>query len=707
MCLSVEKRAAMSSFYAFCRVVDDVVDSMESSEESKRSQIAHWREEIKACYLGSPTTQLGRELAQVVQTYLIPPELLFDILDGVEMDITPRRFATFEELSLYCYRVASAVGLVSINIFEYRNPQTREFAHALGMAFQLTNILRDVFHDLEEYGRVYLPQDELRAYGITEDDLKRGEMTPALDALFRLQAHRAEHYFAKAARLIPPEDRANLQAALIMTEVYHDLLRKLQKCGFSRPGRPVKLGKVKKMLAVMRAQRRRRKAPPRLLKPQHIVVAGAGFAGVAAALTLSRQGHRVELLEAKAYSGGRAHSFTEAKTGLVLDNGQHIFMGCYHACLDLMDQLGVRHKLDCQEGMEVPYRSARNGATRLKVGRLPAPLHLLQALLGFKEIGWKDRWAIIGMGVVLRIAPPPSKAATVETWLHASRQTNGAIRALWEPLCLAALNEPISSASARLFHEVLRRSLFGPADGSAVYTSRVGLSQLFMPEAAHFLTATGGSVHIGEGLRSVEFQNDRVARVITSTGREISPDHLISAVPPAALASLLPESSPLRQKVAQLPVAPILGVHLFTDRPLVQEPFVGILDSPLHWIFQRPLPEGTFSEPTWHSACVSSAAYAWEKLPAKDLIDSLRHEIEKALPETRGFVIRHHVIYKSRDATLAARPQIQPLRPGSATPWKNLWLVGDWIDTQLPSTLEGAVWSGQQVGGIMDSKVDL
>lgn len=698
MCLPTEKRAAMSSFYAFCRVVDDISDNRNAKPEEKRRALQAWRDEIKACYLGSPQSDLGRELAGVVQRYLVPPELFFDILDGVAMDIEPGRFATFQDLALYCYRVASAVGLVSINIFEYRNPATRDYAHALGMAFQLTNILRDVFYDLKEFGRVYLPQDEMAAYGVTEDDLHRGRQHAGLRGLFKLQAHRAEHYFAKARALLPEEDRPNLEAAEIMTVVYHDLLRKLVRCGFSSPASTVKLSKLEKVRAVFRARWAARKTPSRRRPPSHVVVLGAGYAGLAAALALSRAGHRVEVLEAKAYAGGRAHSFRDTKTGLILDNGQHIFMGCYHACLDLFDQLGVLDKLERQDGLEVPYCSANTGMSRLKVGRAPAPFHLAQALWSFRELNVQDKLAIAWLGLRLRLAPPPKAAETVSVWLRRCGQTPGAIRALWEPLCLAALNEPLESASARLFHEVLRRSLFGGREASAIYTAKVGLSEVLLPEAERFLRATGGGLHLGEGAKALEFANGRLTRILTSTGREIKPAAAISALPPAALAALLPGDCPLRNQIEGMPTAPILGVHLFTDRPLITEPFVGILDSPLHWLFARPLPNGSFPEPTFHTACVSSAAYVWEKLPTTELLARLRAEIEKAFPATRSFTIRHHVIYKSRDATPAARPEVQPKRPGPVTNYANFFLAGDWTDTGLPGTLEGAVWSGWRAG---------
>ncbi len=191
------ERDAMSIFYAFCRVVDDVADSTELPIEEKQRQLGEWRKEIHRAYMDTPLTPLGREMAQIIRTYLIAPTPLEEILNGMEMDMSILRYPNFALLEQYCYRVASAVGLVSIDIFGCRQAQTREYAVALGMAFQLTNILRDVKKDAS-FGRIYLPLDELAAFGVTESDITEGRFSENMRQLFRFQHHRARHYYAKA-----------------------------------------------------------------------------------------------------------------------------------------------------------------------------------------------------------------------------------------------------------------------------------------------------------------------------------------------------------------------------------------------------------------------------------------------------------------------------------------------------------------------------
>ena len=243
--LPESERRAMSIFYAFCRVVDDVADSTELSVPEKLRQLGEWRNEIRRAYLDKPLTPLGQEMAQIIRTYLIAPTPLEEILNGMEMDMSIERYPTFELLEQYCYRVASAVGLVSIDIFGCRHARTRDYAVALGMAFQLTNILRDVKKDAS-FGRIYLPLDELATFGVTETDILEGRWSENMRQLFRFQHHRARHYFAKAHRLMVPSDRPKLIAAEIMREVYEGLLNKIERQNFDVMTHPVKLSKLAK-----------------------------------------------------------------------------------------------------------------------------------------------------------------------------------------------------------------------------------------------------------------------------------------------------------------------------------------------------------------------------------------------------------------------------------------------------------------------------
>lgn len=219
------RRAAILAVWDFCRAVDDEVDEGEGrTTEERRAGLQRWRQEVAACFgQGTPGTAAGRALAPHVSAYRLP-RLPFDqLIDGCEMDLGAVRFAHFCALRSYCYKVASTVGLICVEIFGYENPATRHYAEELGLALQLTNILRDVRGDLAR-GRLYIPLDELAAHGVSEDDLQRGARTPAVLALLERQANRARDQFARAEAALPAEDARALVAARIMGAIYRDLL---------------------------------------------------------------------------------------------------------------------------------------------------------------------------------------------------------------------------------------------------------------------------------------------------------------------------------------------------------------------------------------------------------------------------------------------------------------------------------------------------
>ena len=699
--LPESERRAMSIFYAFCRVVDDVADSTELPLDEKQRQLAAWREEIRRAYRGEPLTPLGREMAQIIRTYLIAPTPLEEILNGMEMDMSIMRYATFAQLDQYCYRVASAVGLVSIDIFGCRHAQSREYAVALGMAFQLTNILRDVKKDAS-FGRIYLPQDELVAFGVSEAEIFEGRFSEKMRQLFRFQHHRVRHYYAKAFRLMEPSDRPKLVAAEIMRAVYEELLNVIERKNFDVMTTPVKLSKFRKAQLIIQAQRREKRAPARPPVPKKIAVLGAGYAGLAAATELTLRGHEVTLIEGRALLGGRAHSFADAKSGLILDNGQHVLMGCYRETLALLGQLGVTDRLYSPPRMAVPFLSEKGRS--VLAATAPEPLHLLSALLNYEELSAADKWAAIKLAVRLRLGQRPRANETVEVWMRRWGQTPNLVRALWEPLCIAALNEPVATSSAELFATVICRSFLGGAADSAILLSRVGLSELFAPEVKRFLEMCRFSVRTQVPVTSLHFEKGAVREIKLADGTVLRPDAVVSALPWHVLRGLLPAESKLAHACGQIHDAPIVSLHLWLDRPVLAEPFVGLLDSPVHWVFSREHIQGVGEGQEGHiiTAVVSGARDLVDKTGA-ELEELTMKELARFIPAAREARVLHRMVYKARSATFAATPETEPLRPEATTEWSNFWLAGDWTKTGLPATIEGAIASGLRAARVADA----
>jgi phytoene synthase len=223
------KRQAITALYAFCREVDDVADEC-TDINIARTKLAWWRTEIGNLYAGNPQHPVTQALEEAVHTYNLDEEHFLEIIDGMEMDLDQNRYRDFKELQLYCYRVASVVGLLSASIFGYSDRHTLKYAHDLGLAFQLTNIIRDVGEDARR-GRIYLPMDELAQHGVSEHDILHGRETDNVRRLLEFQIDRAQDYYRRAFEALPEADRRDQRTGLIMAAIYRSLLDEIRNGG--------------------------------------------------------------------------------------------------------------------------------------------------------------------------------------------------------------------------------------------------------------------------------------------------------------------------------------------------------------------------------------------------------------------------------------------------------------------------------------------
>lgn len=228
--LPLERRRAIMALYAFCREVDDVVDECNDPALAS-TKLVWWRQEVSRIYDGQPQHPVGLALKEVIKSIHLPQEQLLEIIDGMEMDLTQSRYLDFKGLSLYCYRVASVVGLLSAEVFGYKDRQTQKYAHDLGMAFQLTNIIRDVGEDARR-NRIYIPMDELKQFGVPAADLLNGKYSDNFTALMQFQYERAEKYYEQAFSLLPQVDRKSQRPGLIMAAIYRTVLDEVRRENF-------------------------------------------------------------------------------------------------------------------------------------------------------------------------------------------------------------------------------------------------------------------------------------------------------------------------------------------------------------------------------------------------------------------------------------------------------------------------------------------
>jgi phytoene synthase len=256
------RRRAITALYAFCREVDDVVDEC-SDTAVAHAKLDWWREELERTYAGQARHPVTRALQAQLDHFNLPQEYLLEIIDGMEMDLENTEYPTFDSLRLYCHRVASVVGLLSAEIFGYQDRRTLDYANLLGMAFQLTNILRDVREDAT-LGRIYIPIEELERFGVQRGDLRQAMTTDAVRRLFAFQAERAKGFYAQAFAKLPEIDRYAQRSGIIMASVYRTLLDEIERDGYRVLEHRVKLTPLRKLWIAWRTSRRERARHRRL-----------------------------------------------------------------------------------------------------------------------------------------------------------------------------------------------------------------------------------------------------------------------------------------------------------------------------------------------------------------------------------------------------------------------------------------------------------
>ncbi len=245
MFLPPERRQAITALYAFCREVDDVVDECHDLQVAQ-TKLDWWRNEVRQVYGGQPQHPVGQALKDIIQRFPLPAEQLLEIIDGMQMDLTQTRYLDWKALNLYCYRVASVVGLLSAEIFGYTNRQTLKYAHDLGLAFQLTNIIRDVGEDARR-GRIYLPVDELQRFNVPARQILDAKHSDNFRELMAFQAARARQLYDQAFAQLPAEDRKAQRPGLIMAAIYRTLLDEIEADGFQVLDRRTSLTPLRKI----------------------------------------------------------------------------------------------------------------------------------------------------------------------------------------------------------------------------------------------------------------------------------------------------------------------------------------------------------------------------------------------------------------------------------------------------------------------------
>ncbi|MBL6632977.1 MAG: FAD-dependent oxidoreductase [Thermoleophilia bacterium] len=424
------------------------------------------------------------------------------------------------------------------------------------------------------------------------------------------------------------------------------------------------------------------------MRGARIVVAGGGLAGIAAAVEAAGLGARVTLVERRPFLGGKAFSFTDPRTGAEIDNGQHVHLGCCTAYISLLDRLGSIGLTAMQPALRVDVRDRAGTHGVLIARRLPAPLHMGPSFARYGLLSPAERVrAARALTAIAALGPAGRDAldhVAFGEWLRAHGQRDAAIERFWDVVILPTCNDRSDRVSAALAMFVITEGLMRTRGGASIGWALAGLSHLVDAPARRLLQREGGRVVSGHAVTSAD-----AGGVDLDDGTRLEADAVVLALPPGRARAVAPGALPVDPALGE---SPIVNVHLWYDRPVLDRAVLAVVDSPVQWMFDRTAITGE-GAPGQHLALSLSAARAEMGVPRPELAEHMDREVRKLLP-ARNAVLQAWAVTKDARATFAPSPGQAARRPAARTPVQGLVLAGTWTATGWPATMEGAVRSG-------------
>jgi squalene-associated FAD-dependent desaturase len=432
---------------------------------------------------------------------------------------------------------------------------------------------------------------------------------------------------------------------------------------------------------------------------QSVTVIGGGLAGLSAACALADAGYQVRLLEKRRYLGGRASSYEHPGTGEVIDNCQHVLLGNCVNLIDLYRRLDVSDAIRWFDSLTFIEPGGRRSI--LQPSFLPAPFHDMPAFLRASAFSFSDKLAI-GRGIRAFIAGIPKDSdENFAQWMQRHGQTRGAIERFWKPVLVSALNEDPDHMSVRYAGLVIRKSLLLSPGAGRMGVPTIPLSDLY-GRAIDYIQIRGGQVELNTAPESFVWSEETQQWTVTTQGDSFATDAIVLALAFEGLSKLIPalpqnpEAEQLEMNLECFEHSPITGIHLWFDREVSDLEHAILLDSTIQWMFHksRLQPEKRRGEPGSYLELVVSASKSLVAMQRQEIIDLALRELVEFFPLVAEAKLLKAAVVKEVRATYSVRPQLDLLRPSSASPWPRVFLAGDWIATGWPATMEGAVRSG-------------
>ena len=753
--LRLDRRRAMTALYAFSRLADDATDGdSDPKAPDQRWQAEDWLEWIDGLDQNASPRRLESleairlALADSVERFAIPKELLKQIVLGVDQDSRPESIEHYDQLQSYMYRVASAVGLSCMAIWSTKGvPLAGTSEHRMavdcGHAFQLTNILRDLVEDAQR-GRMYLAQEDLVRFGFHRDSLiealrgsdvaRRGQGVEKLGdwkGLMRLYCQRAEGCYDQARGLVSHLDADGQRMFAMIWQTYHQIFKQIQGDPSSPlVGRP-SLGLPQKIkLYVSHAFtpwfRSLRAPEPRTTfrsdamweGAPRVAVVGGGLAGIQTAMHLAKHGCETWLIESRSRLGGRVGSFTDPQSGQAIDYCQHVGMRCCGELIRFIEDTGQRDQW--HEQSTLWFRSRAGKPFQAAAWPLPAPFHLSGLLLKWPDLSPLDRIAIASaLGKLIRTRPTRDfERQMALEWLKAQRQPRNAIDSFWSTILVSALGEQLPRITMGSVHKVMIDGFAATKDAYHLLVPQRSLSELIDQTAKESLARIGVRLVAGqavEGLRrsgsgtwslGLKTKSDSASKLLALPEIPALPEfqavvlavpwHRLGVILSDATIGSLPDGAKTLRDVQSLESAPITGVHTWWSKKWFNDPHAILIDRLCQWVFPGPGESDPNASEHYYQIVISGS----RDLPKGDseaVLRSVEADLREVFPElgnSGAKLLRGKVVTDPQSVFSVSRGHDESRLDTATFGAQGLFLAGDWTATGWPATMEGALRSG-------------
>lgn len=757
--LRTDRSHAMHALYAFARLADDAADGASCSLWLKSNDFDwhHWINQLADESTATtdmmntpvPLREIQCALSDAIRKFSVPLSCFHDIIDGVQMDIAPPiRFEAWEDTQQYCHKVASSVGRACLAIWaepigtQYSNATLAAARHC-GVAFQLTNILRDIVEDAER-DRIYIPNADLRRFGI--DPLRWCQLgyVPSVFSLneigdwrglIRVQIERARANFDLGWNVVHEISLDGRRMFSLMWSTYRKILDHLERRPESIWLKTTRLSRATKIGLFIRhaftpffgpeslPQSQRTIGGPlsvqsltRTWEPGGIRVAviGAGLAGIGAAMHLARHGCRVVLLESKHRIGGRVGSFVDVASGNAVDYCQHVGMRCCNHLVRWLEDTDQRPFWSEQETLH--FISNRGKKIRIGAWPLPAPLHLFPMIWKWPDLTWMDRIRLASaLRELLTLDVQGGNACRLTVdWLQEMKQSERCVQNFWSTILVSALGEQINRVTLGPTKKVLVDGFAAQRSAFHLLVPELPLSTLFQESVAKTLQRMQIDVRLGSHVTALKrMQNRWQLQTQEISGKlgvcEASPggasgwsqegfDAVLIAVPWNKVTDLVPAAMQTNlDAIRNLQSSPITGVHTWWDRPWFQDPHAILINRYCQWIFPGPASTGTGKpgQNEHYYQIVISGSRDLRSASTESILKCVKDDLSQVFAEAAVATLLRGVVVTDRNAVFSVSPEhFQARLQQNQMQAHQIWIAGDWTDTQWPATMEGALRSG-------------